>query len=78
MKEHKDWGLLRCKAQVDREGRAGCLRCKAWVEMGKEGEAVCDAKPGWRWEGVERLFAMQSLGGDGKVGGGYLQCKAWV
>jgi hypothetical protein len=46
--------------------------------MGKEGEAVCDAKPGWRWEGVERLFAMQSLGGDGKVGGGYLQCKAWV
>jgi len=28
--------------------------------------------------GRERLFAMQGLGGDGKGGGGYLLCKAWV
>jgi hypothetical protein len=29
---------------------------------GKEGEAICGAKPGWRWEGRGRLFAMQGLG----------------
>jgi len=32
------------------------------VEMGREGEAICYARPGWRREGRERLFAMQGLG----------------
>jgi len=27
-----------------------------------KGEAICDARPGWRWEGRGRLFAMQGLG----------------